>query len=259
MRCLSMRCPPLEVHAYEVSALEVHDHEMPTYEVPAHEVPTLTRPRPPPSRSTNPLRLRGSISGPWSARPPWTPTADGRLTLIITSERSLPPSRLLFSFSCYLAASLLLAGSFVFSSASTPALFCVDTLHFSLVLYPLYFTVAPALSFLFLSFPSRWVENAPLRITIEQQRRMAGYRGAMKRWIVYSRRRTSLRTDTNRTSRRPRSVDNVGARLRRLTQGVSALFPPQNADQIHEVSCRGRASLPQSACRSTAPPLATYS
>jgi hypothetical protein len=62
-------------------------------------------------------------------------------------------------------------GSFVSSSASTPALY-VDTLHFSLVLYPFYFTVALALSFLFLSFPSRWVENAPLRITIEQQRRM---------------------------------------------------------------------------------------
>jgi len=31
---------------------------------------------------------------------------------------------------------------------------------------------------LFLSFPSRWAENAPPRITIEQQRRMAGYRGA---------------------------------------------------------------------------------
>ena len=49
-----------------------------------------------------------------------------------------------------------------------------------------YFTVASALSFLFLSFPSRWVENAPLRITIEQQRRMAGYRRLMKRRIVYS-------------------------------------------------------------------------
>jgi hypothetical protein len=45
--------------------------------------------------------------------------------------------------------------------------------------------------------------NAPPRITIEQQRRMAGYRGLMKRRIVYSKRRMSLRTDTNRTSRRP--------------------------------------------------------
>src|SRR5438270_7206735 len=52
-----------------------------------------------------------------------------------TSERSLPPSRLLFSFSSHLAASLSLAGSFVFSSTSTPAFLCVDTLHFSLVLY----------------------------------------------------------------------------------------------------------------------------
>jgi hypothetical protein len=85
-----------------------------------------------------------------------------------TSERSLPPSRLLFSFSSHLAASLSLAGSFVFSSTSTPALLCVDTLHFSLVLHPFYFAVAPALSFPFLSFPSRWVENAPPRITIEQ-------------------------------------------------------------------------------------------
>jgi hypothetical protein len=59
------------------------------------------------------------------------------------------------------------------------------------------------LSFLFLSFPSRWAENAPPRITIEQQRRMAGYRGPMKRRIAYSKRRISLRTDTNRTSRRP--------------------------------------------------------
>ena len=58
------------------------------------------------------------------------------MTLIITSERSLPPSRLLFSFSSHLAASLSLAGSFVFSSTSTPALLCVDTLHFSLVRYP---------------------------------------------------------------------------------------------------------------------------
>ena len=58
------------------------------------------------------------------------------MTLIITSERSLPPSHLLFSFSSHLAASLSLAGSFVFSSAYTPALLCVDTLHFSLVLYP---------------------------------------------------------------------------------------------------------------------------
>jgi hypothetical protein len=61
----------------------------------------------------------------------------------------------------------------------------------------------PALSFLFLSFPSRWVEGAPPGITIEQQRRMDGYRAPMKRRIVYSKRRTSLRGDTNRTSRRP--------------------------------------------------------
>jgi hypothetical protein len=59
------------------------------------------------------------------------------------------------------------------------------------------------LSFLFLSSLSRWVENAPPRITIEQQRRIAGYRGPMKRRIVYSKRKTSLRKDTNETSRRP--------------------------------------------------------
>jgi hypothetical protein len=99
------------------------------------------------------------------------------LILIIASGRSLPSFLLLFSFSSHLAASLSLAGLFVFSSASTLALLYVDTLHVSLVLYPFYFTVVPALSFLFLSFPSRWVENAPPRITIEQQRRMAGYRG----------------------------------------------------------------------------------
>jgi hypothetical protein len=71
----------------------------------------LTHPHPPSTtavRSTNRLRLRGSISGPWSARPQCAPTAvsfldcnayEGRLTLIITSEHSLPSSRLLFSFS----------------------------------------------------------------------------------------------------------------------------------------------------------------
>src|SRR5277367_2669666 len=133
-------------------------------------------------RSTNRLCLRGSISGPWSARPQWAPMAvsflgcnayEGRLALIITSERSLPPSRLLFSFSVTLAALTVARGSFIFSSASTPAFLCVAALHFSLVLYPLHFTVAPALSFPSLSFPSRWVENAPPRITVEQQRRMA--------------------------------------------------------------------------------------
>jgi hypothetical protein len=62
------------------------------------------------------------------------------------TERSLPPSRLLFSSS-------VARGSFVFSSASTLALLYVAILPFSLVLYPLYFTVAPTLSFLFLSFP----------------------------------------------------------------------------------------------------------
>src|SRR5271169_3850586 len=38
----------------------------------------LTYPHPPSPtavRSTNRLRLRGSISGPWSARPEWAPTA----------------------------------------------------------------------------------------------------------------------------------------------------------------------------------------
>jgi len=97
------------------------------------------------------------------------------------------------------------AGSFVFSSASAPALLCVDTLHFSLFsrTLPILLYCRPALSFLFLSFPSRWVEDAPPRITIEQQRRMAGYRAPMKRRIVYSKRRTSLRRDTNRISRRP--------------------------------------------------------
>src|SRR5947209_10463307 len=38
----------------------------------------LTYPHPPSPtavRSTNRLRLRGSISGPWSARPQWAPTA----------------------------------------------------------------------------------------------------------------------------------------------------------------------------------------
>ena len=64
----------------------------------------------------------------------------------VATHRMLdPPSRLLFSFSCHLAASLLLAGSFVFSSASTPALLCIDTLHFLLVLYPLYFYYRPYL------------------------------------------------------------------------------------------------------------------
>ena len=71
------------------------------------------------------------------------------------------------------------------------------------VLYPFHFPIAPALTFLSFSFPSGRVENAPPRITIEQQRRMAGYREPMKKRIVYSKRRTSLRTDTNRTSRRP--------------------------------------------------------
>jgi hypothetical protein len=89
------------------------------------------------------------------------------LTLIITSERSLPPSRLLFSFSSHLAASLSLAGSSVFSSTSTPALLCVDTLHFSLVLYPFYFTVAPTLSLLFLSFCS----SPPVPLLPEQMGR----------------------------------------------------------------------------------------
>jgi hypothetical protein len=59
------------------------------------------------------------------------------------------------------------------------------------------------LSFLFLSFLSRWVENTPPRITIEQQRRVAGYRKLMKRRIMYSKRRISLRTDTSRTNKRP--------------------------------------------------------
>jgi hypothetical protein len=59
------------------------------------------------------------------------------------------------------------------------------------------------LSFLFLSFLHGWVKNAPPRITIEQQRRIARYRGPMKRRIAYSKRKTSLRKDTNRTSRRP--------------------------------------------------------
>jgi hypothetical protein len=157
----------------------------------------LSYPHPPSPiavRSTNRLRLRGSISGPWSARPQWAPKAvsflgcnayEGILTLV-TSERSLPPSRLLFSFSVTLAALTVARGSFTFSSASTPAFLCVAALHFSLVLYPLHFTVAPALTFPSLSFPSRWVENAPPRITVEQQRRMAGYRGPMKRRIVYS-------------------------------------------------------------------------
>ena len=108
-------------------------------------------------RSTNRLWLRGSISSPWSVRPQWAPTAVSFLvathTLIITSERSLPPSYLLFSFSSRLAASLSLAGSFVFSSASTPAFLCVAALHFSLVFYPFHFTVASALSFC--SFPPR--------------------------------------------------------------------------------------------------------
>jgi hypothetical protein len=59
------------------------------------------------------------------------------------------------------------------------------------------------LSFLFLSSLSGWVENAPPRITIEQQRRIVGYPGAMKRRIVYSKRKTSLRKDTNGTRRKP--------------------------------------------------------
>ena len=70
------------------------------------------------------------------------------------------------------------------------------TLHVLLYCYP-------ALSFLFLSFSSRWVENAPPRITIKQQRRMAGCRAPIKWRIVYSKWRTTLQRDTNRTSRRP--------------------------------------------------------
>jgi hypothetical protein len=125
------------------------------------------------------------------------------LTLIITSKRSLPPSRLLFSFSSHLAASLSLAGSFVFSSASTPALLYVDTLHFSFVFYPFYFTVAPALS---LSVPLL-LEQMGRKRTAEDYHRIAEENdwvagGPMKRRIVYSKRRMSLRTDTNRTNRR---------------------------------------------------------
>jgi hypothetical protein len=84
---------------------------------------------------------------------------DGRLPLIIMSERSLPPSRLLFSFSNYSRCLIVARGLPVFLLVSTSALLYVATLNFLLVLYPLYFTVAPALSFLFPFFPSRWVEK----------------------------------------------------------------------------------------------------
>src|SRR5277367_4197763 len=87
--------------------------------------PTLTRHRPPPSARP----IDSGCAGPFLA-----PGQRGRNglprrcrfwvvthTLIITSERSLPSSRLPFSFNSHLAASLSLAESFVFSSASTPA------------------------------------------------------------------------------------------------------------------------------------------
>ena len=64
--------------------------------------------------------------------------------------------------------------------------------------------VAPAFTVPFASFT--WVENAPPRITSEQQRRMAGQRGPMQRRIAHSKRRRSLFPDPSRPSRRLYSI-----------------------------------------------------
>ena len=54
--------------------------------------PMLTYPHPPSPiavRSTNRLRLRGSISGPWSARPKWAPTAVSFLVANISGTQAM--------------------------------------------------------------------------------------------------------------------------------------------------------------------------
>jgi hypothetical protein len=155
--------------------------------------------------------LRVSILRSWLARPKWAPTTapflgctahDVESTLkeissIYNSKSDLAlPPRLVFSFLQYLFLSAVSRPrSVVLPSTSTPILRFVVIFHSSS--YCTRSLFAPTFTSRFTVF--RWVENTAPMITSEQERRMVGWRRPMKRRIAYSKRRSSLLTDTDRT------------------------------------------------------------
>jgi hypothetical protein len=101
-------------------------------------------PSPTAVRSTNRLSLRGSILGPWPARPKWAPTTVSFLGCIVHDRQStlnmaltltsiaFPSPRLIFSFLQSLSLSpfaVCRSWSAVLPSASTLSLRFVVTLH----------------------------------------------------------------------------------------------------------------------------------